>query len=287
MKSIINKSHLILSAIFLVGVAGSAYLLYNLPGSIERISAKIDLLAITEAAPAFTLLNGVVGLTLLFGVISLLTMYFRFSRTQVVEKIVYVEKKDDGQAAKAEEFAKKVEEDFSREYSDIMSTVKGIKDNKLKIEKLLSKLCMKIDASQALYYMVKKEKGIRYIEMASSFAYSIPESETIKYEFGEGLAGQAAKDGKPINISEVPKGYITIISGLGSSSPNHLLILPIKQREEVTAVVEIASFKSIGAEDIKLISEVLKPEEEVVKGTKKTSASPDQSTAEAQENNEK
>jgi putative methionine-R-sulfoxide reductase with GAF domain len=286
MKSIINKSHLILSAIFIMGVVGSAFLLYNLPGAIERISAKIDLLAITEAKPAFSMLNVVVGLTLLFGVISLLTMYFRFSRTQVVEKIVYVDRKEDKQAVEADALAKQVQADFSREYAEIMSAVKGIKDNRLKVEKLLSKICMKIDASQALYYVVKKEKGLRYIEMMSSFAYSLPESETIKYEFGEGLAGQAAKDGKMINISEVPKGYITIISGLGASSPNHLVILPIKQGEEVTAVVEIASFKGITSDEINLISEVLKPEEEVTKVQKKA-ASADQSPAEAPESNEK
>ncbi len=287
MKSIINKSHLIISAIFIMGVVGSAYLLYNLPSTIERNSAKIDLLAINEASPALNMLNIVVGLTLLFGIISLLTMYFRFSRTQVVEKIVYVDRKEDKQSVVADELAKKVEADFTREYAEIMSVAKGIKDNRLRIEKLLSKICMKIDASQALYYIVRKEKGIRYIEMMSSFAYSIPESEIIKYEFGEGLAGQVAKDGKPINISEVPKGYITIISGLGSSSPNHLVILPLKQGEEVTAVVEIASFKSIGSEEIKLISEALKPEDEVTKTQKKTASSTDQSQAEAQENNEK
>lgn len=287
MKSIINKSHLILSAIFIVGVVGSAYLLYNLPGAIERISASIDLLAINEATPAFNMLNGVVGFTLLFGVISLVLIYFRFSKTQVVEKIVYVEKKDDKQAEETSIAAKKAEAEFAREYADIINTAKGIKDNKLRIEKLLSKICMKIDASQALYYIVKKEKGIRYIEMLTTFAYSIPESETIKYEFGEGLAGQVAKDGKMININEVPKGYITIISGLGSSSPNHLVILPIKQGEEVIAVAEIASFKSIGSDDIKLLSEVLKPEEEVTKVSKKSAAAADQSPAEAQENSEK
>ncbi len=286
MKSIINKSHLILSAIFIMGVVGSAYLLYSLPGAIERISAKIDLLAITEATPAFSMLNVVVGFTLLFGVVSLLTMYFRFSRTQVVEKIVYVDRKDDKQAVEADALAKQVQADFSKDYAEIMSAAKGIKDNRLKVEKLLSKICMKIDASQALYYVVKKEKGLRYIEMTSSFAYSLPESETIKYEFGEGLAGQAAKDGKMINISEVPKGYITIISGLGASSPNHLVILPIKQGEEVTAVVEIASFKGITTDEINLISEVLKPEEEGTKVQKKT-ASADPSPAEAPENNEK
>ena len=285
MKSIINKSHLILSTLFILGVIGSVYLLYNLPVAIEQVSGKIDLNAITEATPAFNVLNIVVGLTLLLGVTTMVAIYFRFSRSQVIEKILYVDRKDDKQATEAEELARKAASDFTKEYMEILDSVKGIKDNKTKIEKLLSKICMKIDASQALYYVVKKDKGLRYIEMMSSFAFSMPESELIKYEFGEGLAGQAAKDGKLINISEVPKGYITIISGLGSSSPNHLVIIPIKQGEDVVAVVEVASFKSIGTDEIKLISEVLKPETEVAKVQKKAAVT-DQTLSQNEEKSE-
>jgi putative methionine-R-sulfoxide reductase with GAF domain len=88
----------------------------------------------------------------------------------------------------------------------------------------------------------------------------MPESKTIKYEFGEGLAGQVAKEGRKINIDNVPEGYITIISGLGAASPNHLLIYPVMQDDQVAAVVEKASFKPISEEDERLVAEVLKIE---------------------------
>jgi hypothetical protein len=139
----------------------------------------------------------------------------------------------------------------------------------LKYEKVLSRLCMKIDASQGLVYSVKKEKNKRYIELYATFAYNLPESDTMKYEFGEGLAGQVAKEGKKINIKDIPKGYITIISGLGASSPNHLAILPIKENGEVVKVVEIASFNEISNADENLIAEVLKIQEESPKPAKK------------------
>ncbi len=120
-----------------------------------------------------------------------------------------------------------------------------------------------------IYYAVKKEKATKYIEMLSSFAYSIPESKKIKYEFGEGLAGQVAKEGKKINISDVPDGYISIISGLGKSSPRHLTILPVKDNETVVGVVEIASFKEITSSDEELITEAMKPVKEETSKAKK------------------
>ncbi len=273
MKSVINKSYLILSALFAVGVAYSAYLLYNLPANLERISSKIDLTAINEASSVFSTVNLVFGVTLLSGVIALLMLYYKMSNVRTAEKIVYVERKDDDQQKSAALQADQTKQaDLTKQAADIVAAGRGIKDVKVKYETLLSKLCMKIDASQALYYIVKKEKGGRFIEMISSFAFSMPESDTIKYEFGEGLAGQVAKEGKMLNIGEVPKGYITIISGLGSASPNHLAILPIKQGEEVVAVVEVASFKEIALEDIALITEVLKPEDESTKTTRKSTA---------------
>jgi len=121
---------------------------------------------------------------------------------------------------------------------------------------------MKIEASQGLIYEVKKEKNNRYIELFASFAYSLPESETVKYQFGEGLAGQVAKEKKKINIDDVPEGYITIISGLGASSPNHLAILPILDKDEVVFVVEIASFNELSESDEKFIADSLKLEED-------------------------
>jgi signal transduction protein with GAF and PtsI domain len=88
----------------------------------------------------------------------------------------------------------------------------------------------------------KSNKNI--ITLFASYAFVLPESQTISYEFGEGLAGQVAKEKKLINISDIPAGYIKILSGLGESNPAHLLLCPIMKDSKLLGVAEIASFKA-------------------------------------------
>jgi putative methionine-R-sulfoxide reductase with GAF domain len=92
--------------------------------------------------------------------------------------------------------------------------------------------------------------------MCASFAYFKAESKSVSYEFGEGLTGQVAKEGKLINISTVPEGYVTIISGLGNSSPKHLMIVPIKLENAVVGIIELASFKTFTKADEDFLNEL-------------------------------
>jgi signal transduction protein with GAF and PtsI domain len=109
------------------------------------------------------------------------------------------------------------------------------------------------EASQGAFFIAKEKDGIRYLDFTAGYAYHIPDSETVTFEFGEGLSGQVAKSGKVINLKTVPEGYITILSGLGSSTPKSMLIYPVVYNEKVVAVFELASFKNFEEEDEKFI----------------------------------
>ena len=272
MKSFYNKLNVIITVFFVLGILFSAFNLYNLPIKLEKISGRIDLTVIKELSPVLNQTNFIVGLTLTLGLGSIIFALYLLNYNKTVEKIIYVEKtksqkKDEDSK---EELAKK--EDLAKQVKNIQSGLKDIKDRKSKYEKVLSSLCMKIDVSQGIMYSVQKEKNKRYIELFATFAYNLPESDSVKYEFGEGLAGQVAKEGKKINIKDIPKGYITIISGLGAASPNHLAILPIMEKGEVVFVVEIASFNEISESDEILIIEALKLEEVSLRAAKKVTS---------------
>jgi signal transduction protein with GAF and PtsI domain len=114
-------------------------------------------------------------------------------------------------------------------------------------------LAKHFEASQGAFFIAKEKEGIRFLDFTAGYAYHIPDSETITFEFGEGLSGQVAKSGKLINLKTVPDGYITILSGLGSSTPKSMLIYPIVYNEKVVAVFELASFKNFEEEDEKFI----------------------------------
>lgn len=261
MKSLYNRLNVILTVFFVLGILFSAFNLYNLPTELEKTSGRIDLSVIKELSPVLNLTYFVVGLTLILGLGSIILALYLLNYTKTEEKIIYVEKTDTHKQEQEDKEDQARKEDLAKQVKDIQSGAGSIKDHNKKYDKILSGLCMKIGASQGLIYQAKKEKNKRFIELFSSFAFNLPESKTIKYEFGEGLAGQVAKEKKNINIEDIPEGYITIISGLGASSPNHLAILPIVENKEVVYVVEIASFNKISKDDEMLIIEALKLEE--------------------------
>jgi putative methionine-R-sulfoxide reductase with GAF domain len=283
MKTIYKNSHFFIIALFGIGVLYSGHILYSLPSELEMVSGKIDLNAINEAAPVLNRLFLVVGITLLFGVATIVQFLYYLNGLKKVEVRAGKDQSEDVQEQKMEQKTDDEKARVSARVKEILAAASQAKNERARYEALLSKLCMKIEASQGIFYKVKNEKNKRSIEMLTSFAFILPESETVSYEFGEGLAGQVAREGKKINISNVPDGYINIISGLGSASPNHLLIYPIRQGDKVVAVAEIASFKEISEDDEKLISEVLKIEDVKARASKPASSAQTKITGQTRE----
>src|SRR6266536_2724300 len=72
-------------------------------------------------------------------------------------------------------------------------------------------------------------------------AYGFREMRGTEFSFGEGLVGQVAVERKPIVISDVPSGYITVGSGIGEAPPANIVILPILFEDMVLGVLELAS----------------------------------------------
>ena len=139
----------------------------------------------------------------------------------------------------------------------ILEKVKSATSLKDFAKDLLWAIAKEFDASQGAFFITNKnDDGIHIIQFLAGYAYHLPESETIEFEFGEGLSGQVAKEGKLINIQTVPDGYIQILSGLGQSSPNTIIIFPLKTGDKVKAVIELASFKLFSKEDEDFLSEL-------------------------------
>ncbi len=71
--------------------------------------------------------------------------------------------------------------------------------------------------------------------------YGYRKKGAVEFSFGEGLVGQAAVEGKPILVTRVPTGYITVGSGLGEASPASIAVMPILFEDQVLGVLELAS----------------------------------------------
>ncbi len=130
-------------------------------------------------------------------------------------------------------------------------------NKRILLERFLQSICDYVEASLGAIYITKALEDSKVLEMVVSYAYYGGEGQVNLYEFGQGLVGQVAKNGKPINLSSIPEGYVQVMSGLGSATPSNLIIYPIKnEEEEVLGVIEMASFKLFEQTELDFLREV-------------------------------
>jgi two-component system, chemotaxis family, sensor kinase CheA len=123
-------------------------------------------------------------------------------------------------------------------------------------ETYLGELVPMVEASYGSLYIVNSDGNTSYLQRVSTYAGDsrfLVEKEII--EFGEGLVGQCAKDGKVKNIVTIPRDYISITSSLGESKPNAILIVPIHLYGDVVGVLELATLSTFSHIHEKLLSQ--------------------------------
>lgn len=122
---------------------------------------------------------------------------------------------------------------------------------------IISNLVKYVDANVGGLFLINNDnKNDIYFELASCYAYEKRKFVQKRINLGEGLVGRCAKEGETIYLTEIPKDYIQIVSGLGDETPSCLLIAPLKLNDEVYGVVEIASFNIIEKHVIEFIEKI-------------------------------
>jgi putative methionine-R-sulfoxide reductase with GAF domain len=119
--------------------------------------------------------------------------------------------------------------------------------------KIISGMVRYIGANQGGIFLIDDLTNAKKMNLVASYAYDRRKYHEKEILRGEGLIGGAWEEKETVVISNLPQGYISITSGLGHALPDKLIIVPIKNEEEVLGVVEIASFKAFEAHEIELI----------------------------------
>ncbi|MCF6365022.1 MAG: hypothetical protein L3J35_02360 [Bacteroidales bacterium] len=104
-------------------------------------------------------------------------------------------------------------------------------------ESLLIKFAKQFSVVQGVVYV--RQKDDKTFKTVATYALY---GETDNFVEGIGINGQVAINKKLKLIKEIPENYITVISGLGSSSPSNLLILPFVNKNKTVALIELAAF---------------------------------------------
>jgi transcriptional regulator with GAF, ATPase, and Fis domain len=230
---------LIMAVLFFVGIIASIYSIYSIPHSLMLQDGYQSV---------FTNVYLIVGLTFLVGTLSLW-----YNSRHKNEVVVYRDKQLE--KATSDNTANDQSGLTTISLESVKISLKQAKGQKETLQAGLHTICKQLEAGQGAIYVTIEKDNVRRVELKAGYALSVGESTVISFEFGEGLVGQAASGGRTLYIDEVPDGYVKIISGLGSSSPKYILIVPLKQENNVFGVMEIASFTPITEDQRKFVEE--------------------------------
>lgn len=129
---------------------------------------------------------------------------------------------------------------IAEKVDEMVADTQQITDPEKYFDQLLINLSKAIAIVQGVAYTLNRQT--QTFSMISTYAfYTTDTSRT--FAIGEGIPGQVAKDKKLLFINDVPEGYIKIVSGLGSSSPRYMGVIPIIHGDETIALLEISTFE--------------------------------------------
>ncbi|HEY8570956.1 HAMP domain-containing protein [Phenylobacterium sp.] len=108
---------------------------------------------------------------------------------------------------------------------------------------VLSELAPLINAQHAVFYVSDRdEDGAMVLNLAASYAFNSRKHLASQFKLREGLIGQCAYEKSRILLTNVPKDYVQVSSGLGEAPPSNIIVLPALFEGEVKAVIELATF---------------------------------------------
>lgn len=126
---------------------------------------------------------------------------------------------------------------------EVTSNSQGIQDVTKLAQSIVNKITPIVEASYAVLFVRDGHVDAQRLVKAGTYGFDTQDLEVKSIEFGEGLAGQAALENKIIEREDLPEDYIRVGSGLGSTSPVAIMILPISYEGHVLGVLELASLQ--------------------------------------------
>ncbi len=122
---------------------------------------------------------------------------------------------------------------------------------------IIKNLVYYLEANQGgLFILDDEDKNNIFLDLVSAFAFDRKKYLEKRIAYGDGIVGSVAIEKLTTYIEDLPNEYIKIISGLGGSNPNALLVVPLTLEEKVYGVLEIASFNKFEKYQIEFVEKV-------------------------------
>jgi cell division protein FtsB len=193
---------------------------------------------------------------LIFSIINKSKSVVKISETEVKINPEEIEKLTQEEEAEKKKQAELTEKTINESAERILKSVNSPENKEKFSEALLKTLASEFSIVQGIVFLINPETN----KYGFSAGYALYTDEKIKeFAVGEGISGQVAKNMEMLNISNIPENYITVLSGLGSSSPKHLLIFPLIEEFDAVGIVEISTFSPFPQHISKIYKQINEP----------------------------
>lgn len=164
--------------------------------------------------------------------------------------------------------AKAADEDEKRNwanegYAKFLDILRQEQENLKQVtQSIISGMVEYLNANQGCIYIKKEidQENEIILELIATYAWNRPKfiEDELVIEGNQALdlTSQVFLERKTTLLSEVPNDYVRITSGLGSSNPSSLILVPLIFNDEVYGVMEIASFKNFEGYQVQFIERV-------------------------------
>ncbi|MFF8594032.1 HAMP domain-containing protein [Streptomyces sp. NPDC015220] len=123
----------------------------------------------------------------------------------------------------------------------ISGLMQGHRDLPVVAELIMEELTPLVSAQYGAFYLAEEGASGPELRLVGSYGRPDDDERPTRFSFGRSLVGQAARSRRTITVDELPRGYVTISSGLGQAVPSALVLLPILFEDQVLGVIELAS----------------------------------------------
>jgi GAF domain-containing protein/HAMP domain-containing protein len=123
--------------------------------------------------------------------------------------------------------------------------------------RMIADLARYLNAVQGgIYLLVETPDGQLMLELQGVYAGNSQVVRQQTFALGESLLGQSVIDKQIIHVHELPATYTQVGSGLGSTHPRELLIVPLLFNQEVLGALELASFEPFQPHHINFVKQL-------------------------------
>ncbi|MCU7835026.1 MAG: response regulator [gamma proteobacterium symbiont of Taylorina sp.] len=125
-------------------------------------------------------------------------------------------------------------------------------------ENLLKVIVEYTSAQMGTLYTYIENSSENCLQLNATYACLRQNNLDTNIKIGDGIVGQAAKEGKIIVLESLPEDYMQIKSSIGQRTPDNLIVIPFLFQEQLRGVIELGYFGKINVQSIELLENIRK-----------------------------